>query len=280
MTRLGAFARALCLAAAAVLPGTAAAQSFVAQPQQYMMTTEAADGRSLWLQPAGLSRRRESSLAGLLTADESGGLSQYGITLASGGLGIGWQRDRKIGSGTDVFSVGLGFGGPLAGIGADHRWYRGSGAKDGSWDIGARLNPAPALDLSIVWRDIGTPVFYVDSTSLAHTLRPTLVPGAALNVLGRLRLAAEWEVVTDVWSTSAIRLGLATQVVRGLSLSVRGDFAGNFDGRALAIALTWSGPEARATGFGSLVKGGTDRFGGWLAAVRDLSRSRRGGPFR
>ncbi|MFI5278867.1 MAG: hypothetical protein ACHQU1_00120 [Gemmatimonadales bacterium] len=266
-----------CLAgAAAVLPGTAAAQSFVAQPQHYMLTTDAYDARAVWLQPAGLSRLREASFAGFATADASGGLSQYGVTLASGGLGLGWQHDRKVGTGTDVFTVGFAVGGPRAGLGADHRWYKGSGAHDGSWDLGARMSPLPMLDLSLVWRDMGSPVSYVDTLGTPHTINSTLVPAAALNLFGRLRVGAEWEIVTNNWGTSAIRLGASTRLVGGLALSVRGDFSSKFDGRAVALALTWNGPNARSTAFASRVRGGTDHFGGYVAGVRDLAQVRRG----
>ena len=269
-----------CLAgAAAVFPWTAAAQSFVAQPQHYMLTTDAYDARAVWLQPAGLSRLREASFAGLATADGSGGLSQYGLMLSSGGLGAGWQHDRKVGNGTDVFTIGYGVGGPRAGLGADHRWYKGSGAHDGSWDFGARFSPAPMLELSVVWRDLGDPVSYVDTLGTPHTINSTLVPGAALDLFGRVRVGAEWEVVTDTWGTSAVRLGASAHLAGALSLAVRGDFSSKFDGRAFALALTWNAPLSRATAFATRVKGGPDHFGSYLAAVRDLSRTARG-PFR
>lgn len=262
--------------AAAVLPGTAAAQSFVAQPQHYMLTTDAYDARAVWLQPAGLSRLREASFAGFATADASGGLSQYGVMLASGGLGLGWQHDRKVGTGTDVFTVGFGVGGPRVGLGADHRWYKGSGAHDGSWDLGARLSPVPMLDLSLVWRDIGTPVDFVDATDTARTLESVLIPAAAINLFGRARVGAEWEIVTNNWGTSAVRLGASTRLVGAFALSVRGDFSSRFNGRAVALAVTWNGPDARATGFATRVRGGADHFGGYVAGVRDLTRTRRG----
>ena len=63
------------------------------------------------------------------------------------------------------------------------------------------------------------------------------------------------------------------------ALSVRGDFSSKFDGRALSLALTWNGPQARSTGFATRVRGGTDRFGAYVAGVRDLTQVRRG-PFR
>jgi len=275
LTRGRGGALAVWLAGAAVaLPGAAAAQSFEAQPQHYLLTVDAFDARALWLQPAGLSRRNEASVAGMLTADGSGTVSQYGATIGSGGLGLGWQHDRRIGTGTDVFSVGLGLGGPRGGLGADHRWYRGSGAKDGSWDIGARVSPTPLLELSVVWRDIGTPVYFVDTT--AHTINTTLVPGAALNLFGRLHLAGEWELVTKGGGTSAYRFGAAALLSDQLALTVRGDFSAGFDARALAVSLTWSGPRSRMTGFVAALKGADDLYGAWLASVRDLSqRSRR-----
>jgi hypothetical protein len=230
----------------------------------------------VWLQPAGLSRLREASFGGFATADNSGALSQYGLMLSSGGLGVGWQHDRKVGTGIDVVTLGFGVGKPRAGLGVDHRWYKGSGAHDGSWDLGARLSPLPLLDLSLVWRDIGSPVDFVDATDTARTLKSVLVPGAALNLFGRLRVGGEWEIVTDSWGTSAIRLGASARIVGAFALAVRGDFSSRFDGQSIALALTWNGPNSRATGFASRMSGGTGNYGGYVAGVRDLTQTRRG----
>src|SRR6185295_8357115 len=86
----------LLTGAAASLPGDAAAQSFVPQPQLYLLTTDAADARALWVQPAGMGKSREASVSALLTGNRYAagyGVGQYGVTLASGVLAFGWQHD-------------------------------------------------------------------------------------------------------------------------------------------------------------------------------------------
>ncbi len=266
-------ALALGVAAAAALPGPAAAQSFNPQPQLYQLSVDAADGRAVWLQPAGLARRREASVGGLLTAERNGpgGVTQYGATLASGGLGIGWQHDRRdTATANDMWTVGYSAGSARAGIGVSRSWYRGTGTRDGSYSLGARYVPQPAVELSLVWRDLGAPVI------LGDTLKTTLLPAAALNLLGgRARLGGEWEVVTDGWGTSAVRAGAALSLAAGLALSARGEFSGALDLRSVAVGLTWSGPGARVAGFTTNVSGGSDPYGGWAALVRSLDAPRR-----
>lgn len=269
---------AFLLTGAAVAPkGVAAAQAFVPQPQEYLLTTDVSDARSLWVNPAGLGRRREASISALLTAERAGGLtslSQYGVTLASGVLAFGWQHDRlRAGGKSDVFVVGLAGGTPAVALGADRRWYRGSGTKDGSWDLGVRYRALPSLETSLVWRDIGSPIVFSD------TIFSTLVPGFALALLrGRLLVGADWELVTRGWSSSAIRLGGTVSLPMSLALNVRGELDGDFDGRSLAFGLTWNGLRARATAFQTSHRApAADRVGIWGAAVSTPLQRRRFG---
>jgi hypothetical protein len=266
---------ALPLCAAAVLPGRAAAQSFVPQPQQYMLTTDASDGRALWVQPAGLARRHEASISALVTADRAAGgtrIGQYGATLASGVLAFGWQHDRFSDTvAMNAFVVGLAAGTPVVSLGADRRWYSGTNTKDGSWDVGGRYQPAPALELSLVWRDIGSPVVVGD------TIFATLVPGASVSLFGgAVHAGADWEIVTRGWNSSAVRAGVTVPLPAHFGLSLRGELTGNFSARGLALAVTWNGAAARVTGFGSSVRApDLDRAGLWGAAVSDPARPRR-----
>ena len=264
---------ALAFLAAAVLPGIAAAQSFSPQPQLYLLSVDAADARALWLQPAGLARRREASVAIFAGGERSGpgGLTQYGAMLNSGPLGIGWQHDRRGSSiKNDTYSIGFSAGQERAGIGASRSWYRGTGTSDGAFTIGARFSPRPAIDVSLVWRDVGSPVI------LGDTVRATLLPAAALNLLGgRGRLTAEWEVVTGEWGTSAVRTGASVAMFAGFVLSARGEFSPDFEGRSLAIAVSWGGTVARASAFATDIRGSSDPFGLYLATVRPLQTQRR-----
>lgn len=265
---------AAIVTAAAALPGAAAAQSYVPQPQLYLLSTDVFDGRALWAQPAGLVKRRESSISLMATADHdtSGtALGQYGVTLASGGVGFGWQHDRIRGGGhADAFVVGYAAGTPQFSLGFDHRWHRGSGTKDGAWDIGARYSPSTLLELSLVWRDISSPVVVGD------TIRATFVPGAAVRLLrGRLRFGVDWEVVQS-GGTSAIRAGAAVILPANLVLTLRPEFDAHFTTRSVAVGLTWSGRTARVTGFGAAVHGASaDRIGAWGSVVSEPVAPRR-----
>ena len=275
MTRARSSAIAAWLVGAAVaLPGVAAAQSFTAQPQYYLLTAEATDGRALWVQPAGLVVRRESSVSLMATVDRVGGsteLGQYGITLASGPLGIGWQHDRlSDGSNGDAFAVGYAVGLADRSIGVDHRWHRGTNTRSGAWDIGGRYAPLPYLMLSLAWRDIGSPL--IRDT----TLRATLVPGASVLLLNRrLELGADWELVTGDWGTSAVRGGAVFSLTGRAALMLRAEFTGNFSARSLAVAFTWNAPLTRVTGFGtSLSQQDVEHFGLWGSVVSALQTGR------
>ncbi len=264
-------------AAAASLPGRAAAQSFIPQPQTYLLSTDPSDGRALWVQPASLVRRREASVAGLLTMSQGGGtnkLGQYGVTLHSNVLALGWQHDRTLaGASNNTYSVGLAGGTPEVSVGFDRRWYRGTGTSDGSWDIGARYQAAHAIEVSLVWRDISTPIV------LGDTLRATIVPGAAMSLLrGKMRIGADWELLQDGWTTSAVRVGATAPLPMHLQLSVRGETSGRLHARSLAVALTWGTPTARVTGFREWTQApDANRMGAWAGAVSDPTRPRRFG---
>ena len=270
------------LLAAVVPAGTAAAQSFVAQPQHYMLTTDVYDGRALWVQPAGLAKRREASIAIMATGDRVDGpllLGQYGVTIATGGLGVGWQHDESAVSTDhiDTYAIGFGFGGPKASVGLDRRWHRGTNTKDGAWDFGGRFQPGGIFELSIAWRDVGSPVI------LGDTIFATLVPGLALQLFhARVQLGADWELVTSGWGTSAIRAGATVALPMGLGFHARTELNPNFDIRVLSVALSWQAAVSRITAFGAMGRSGaTDHYGIWGSTVTDPNRPRRsGGRFR
>ena len=166
--------RALALAAwttlaAAALPGAAAAQFFPAQPAGYLLTTDAADARALWVNPAGLARRLEASIGADAAVERSAletRVSQLGATLSSRFLALGWSQNRvpagSFGTGnaakpprtTNVFALGFGLGDPAFSAGAAKRWYRAD-ARASAWDVAARFALGARFEVSVVWRDIG-----------------------------------------------------------------------------------------------------------------------------
>jgi hypothetical protein len=265
---------ALIAAAVALPPGSAVAQSPGAQPQLYLLTTDAFDARALWVQPAGLAARREASVSGLLTASTGSTwtITQYGVTLASGGLGLGWQHDHRAdGSSDNQWAVGLAGGGPRFTLGAARRWIRGANANASAWDVGARFVPRPAVLLSLAWRDIGSP-------DVRDTVVPaTLVPAVALGLFGaRAAIGADWEILARSWNTRAFRTGAAVALPLRITVSLRADFSGSLHARGAAVAVTWGGLLARVAAFASRPGvPGIDQAGAWVAAVRPLDGSRR-----
>lgn len=289
MTSRRALTLAFCLTgAAAAFPGLAAAQTvppppapaaqqtFVPQPQYYLLTTDVFDARGLWVQPAGTVKRREASISGLLTMNRTSDytIGQYGLTISSGGLALGWQHDR-LPNGMDInaYAAGLAGGTARVRVGGDHRWYKGQLTRGGSWDIGVEYQALPALELSTVWRDIGSPVVG------GGTINATLVPGAAVRLWGgRAHLGLDWEVVTDGWSTSALRAGAGVRLPLNLALNLRSEFDGRLSARSFAVALSWSPTGARVSVFDATQHAPQpDQVGVWGAAVSTPFRRRRFG---
>jgi hypothetical protein len=257
----------LLLCAATVQVRTVAAQSAVTQPQRYLLGVDAMDARALWVQPAGLSGRREASIDGMFTLEDGSELREYGLTVSSGGLGLGWQHDRlPDGRSGDQWAVGFALGNPLVGLGAVQRWFKGGGTDASATDIGFRYQPGVHLRMSLGWHNIGSP-------EVRDSVIPeTLVPGASLLLFGgRVGLGAEWTVATDGWSSNAIRAGATVGLPWRLALSFRGDFDGSFEGRGFSLSLTWNGSSARVTSFWAAPDPGVASVGFWGGAVRDLS---------
>ncbi len=239
--------------AAVALPGVAAAQFSVAQPAAYLLTTDAADGRAIWVNPGALTRRQEASVGVHVSLDRRAGgteLSEYGVTLASGPVGLGWQKhERADGYDYNAYTAGLGVGDARISAGFARRWFNWADRNSSAWDVGVRYQPSPLLEAGVVWRDIGDPVIR-DSIQ-----KSVVVPGAAFTLLGgRLRVGGEADVVADGGGTSEIRAGSQLVLSRALSVRVRGTFTADFGGRDLAVALEWNGPGARLVGFGAALR--------------------------
>lgn len=233
----------LCCAAAA-LPGAAAAQSVPAQSRLYLLASDAADARALWVNPAGLARRIEAAIGGHVTAEDTARdlrVAQFGALLATRAFAAGWQRDDLAGGRRfDTWAVAVGLGDEKFALGGTRKWYRGSTANDGGWDLGVHVTPRPGVSFSTVWRDIGSP------RARDSVLEETLVPGAALDVLGgRGRAAVEWHLATTGFVTRSVRVGTTAAAGRGISFTAITDLSGNVRLRGITLAVHVSRPTAR-----------------------------------
>ena len=245
---LGLWAAALALAAAGARP--AAAQLYPALAQRYLLTTDVRDERSVWVNPAGLARRIEASLAADVSADRSAGAlrtAQYGVSFMSRNLGFGWKRDRyPDGTAASTYAVGTGLGDDVFGAGVLRRWNHGG---QGAWDIALRGHATGTIDLSVVWRDIGSP-FVRDTVYRAH-----LVPAAGVRLAGGRFLAGiEGDVAQGLGSLGQVRAG-ATLALGPVVVSVRGAFAGASAERGLAIAIGLEGASYRGALVGLVPSG-------------------------
>jgi len=248
----------LCCCAAAARPGAAVAQTApnlppapahveLTQAQQYLQVTDAVDARALWVNPAGLSRSSEASIGlDFTAADSLSGVRvrQYGALIASHAIAAGWEHDDLPGGTSgNTFAVGAGLGSERLGVGGTRRWYRGPGANAGTWEIGAHLHTVPALDLAAIWRNIGSP------TVRDSILEETLIAGAALDIVGRVRASADWQLATSGFVTRRVRVGLSLLAGRGVLVSALSDLSSNSANRAFTVVIQLNGAKGRVTAF-------------------------------
>jgi hypothetical protein len=246
-----------------------------AQPARYLLTTQASDARALWVNPAGLSRRIEASLSADVTADRfltGTELSQYGTTLSSRGVAIGWVHDRyPDGASVNSYALGLGLGDERLSIGAVRRWVRGS-VSGSAWDLAARTASQGGTQLSLVAKNLGSPKLG-DSTYWA-----SFIPGALVGLLGgKLQAAGEWEIAPHGWRSVEYRFAGALALTGGLALMVRADLAPDFKRRGFTVALAIEAPRSRAGAFAQLPGGAgqVDAFGAFGALVARTAPTRR-----
>ncbi len=235
---LGLAAAALVLAAAG--PSPAAAQLYPAQAQRYLLTTDVQGERAVWVNPARLARV-EPSLGADLSADRVAGalrVTQYGVAFLSRNLGLGWKRDRYPGgTAASSYAVGAGSGDEALSAGVVRRWNQGG---KGAWDLALRGRATPAIELSVVWRDIGSPIVR-DSV-----YRSRLVPAAGLRLAGgRILAGVEGDVAQDFASLGQVRAG-ATLSLGAVTVSVRGSFGRSAADRGLAVAVGLEGASFRS----------------------------------
>jgi hypothetical protein len=251
--RLCSAARAIAgsLLWAVACPWQAAAQRYQAQPARYLLTTNVSDARALWVNPAGLMRGLEASLGGDATLDRTGGalrLAQFGLSVQSRNFAFGWSHNRYPGGiAANDYALALALGDEALSVGATRHWFRG-GLNSGSWDAAVRARVTPTLDVSLVWRDIGSPVV---RDTILHQWPTSIIPAAGILLFGgRLHTSMEAQVEADLSDVREVRAGAVLALGFGLSLSLRGDFSPTLDHRrGFAAALTWS----RAAGRSALV---------------------------
>jgi hypothetical protein len=247
---LGLCATALVMAVAC--PRQAAAQLYQPLARRSLLTTEVQDERAVWVNPAGLARRAQATLGADLTAERAGGVlrvAQYGISLLSRNLAAGWKHDRYLGgSGANTFVAGIGLGDDQFSAGAAHRWNQGG---QGAWDVALRGRATSALDVSVVWRNIGSPIVR-DSI-----YRARFVPAAGVRLLGdRLTAGVEGDVATNLASLYEIRAGLTITVAARVVVSCHGTFSGTAARRGLSVLVGLGGAAYRGELVGILAAGG------------------------
>lgn len=243
---LGAAAAVLLWAAAC--PRQAAAQLYPAQPARYLLTTDVSDARALWVNPAGLVRGFGAGLGGDATLDRMSGalrLAQFGLLLQSRNLAFGWNHNRYPGGfAANRYALALALGDEALSVGATRHWYRG-GLSTGAWDVAVRARATPALDVSVVWRQIGSPL--VRDTVLRRW-PASIIPAAGVLLFGgRLHASVEAELETGLSDVREVRAGAVLALGWDLSLALRGDFSPTLHRRGFAVALTWNRTASRTT---------------------------------
>jgi hypothetical protein len=245
VTRRAGFGVAAALLCAVACPRHATAQLYPALPQRYLLTTDAFDNRAVWVNPAGLARRVEASLAADLTVERAPSairLSQYGASLRSRNAAFAWSHDRYPGgSGANNFALGAGLGDESLSLGVSRLWYGGPRG-DQAWDVAVRARLIPLVALSLVWRNAGSP------TVRDTIYRASIIPAAALYLLqGHLVAAMEGELSGDLHSLQEIRAGATCVIAAGVAISVRGEFSPGFVRRGFAVGVTLNAAQTRST---------------------------------
>lgn len=233
------------LACAVPCPRQAAAQLYPAQATRYLLTTEARDARALWVNPAGLARGVEASVgvdATMDGADASVRLQQYGATLMSRNFAVGWIHDAYPGgASSDNYALGAGLGDEVLSMGVSRRWF---GGRDGdrAWDLALRARATATLDLSVVWRNVGSPV-------VRDSIYPaSVVPAAGVHSRsGRLGAGVELDLRTDLGAIRELRAGASVAAGTHLLVGLRGEFSSSLDRRGFAVSVTWLTSRVRST---------------------------------
>jgi len=161
----------------AATPARVTAQIAENRSVAYLTPSDVADGRALWVNPAGLAARPEASIYAHFSIRDPGAQGQLGQFTAgfnARGLSFGYQGD-EFGGGQSGRTYRLGFGtlSKLLAIGLGYSMYRGD-TKGAGWDVGGRYVLSPALTVALVVRNLGEPLVR------GLRLHVQTVPGATL----------------------------------------------------------------------------------------------------
>ena len=236
---------AATLVLAVACPRHATAQLYPALPQRYLLTTDVFDNRAVWVNPAGLARRLEASLGADATIERQPGstrLAQFAASVRSHNIAFGWIHDRYTGSsGANNFALGVGLGDETLSLGVTRRWYGGPHG-DKAWDLAVRGRLTSLLDLSLAWRNVGSP------TVRDTIYRASIIPAAAFHLMeGRLVAGIEGDLATDLHALQEIRAGATCIVGAGVAISLRGEFSPGFARRGFAVGITLGAAKTRST---------------------------------
>ena len=171
------------------------AQSATNRAASYLVATNVADARALWVNPAGLAARPEASVLLDLTVVQPGATGRLGQLTAgfnARGLSFGYQRDNSL-SGihghTYKFGLAANYGEFAGGVTFA---FHGGANQGTAWDMGVRYDWLSTLTVGGVIRNIGRPrIFGVRQAT-------SLVPAVTLRPFGSvLALSAQTSIVSD-----------------------------------------------------------------------------------
>lgn len=179
--RTGRNARGLLLAwglGGMVAAPRATAQIAENRSDAYLAPSDVADGRALWVNPAGLAARPEASIYAHFSIRDPGAKGQLGQFTAgfnARGLSFGYQGDEFGGQAGRTYKIGFGTASKALAIGLGYAMYRGD-TKGAGWDVGGRYVLFPPLTVALVVRNLGQPLVR------GIRLHVQTVPGATLSL--------------------------------------------------------------------------------------------------
>ena len=217
--------------------GMAHAQGVTNRAVAYLVATNVADARALWVNPAGLATHPEASVLLDLTVVQPGATGRLGQVTAgfnARGLSFGYQRDIfPSGLRGHTYKLGLAgnYGGFAGGLGIA---FHGGANQGTAWDVGVRYDRLPTVTFGGVIRNIGRPrIFGVrQATSLVPAV--TLWPFRSV-----LAVSAQASIASD---TSARGYAVEAEALwprsPRLGLLARFDTDGSLHRRALLFGLS------------------------------------------
>lgn len=221
----------------AVLPRPARAQIAENRSVAYLAPSEVADGRALWVNPAGLATRPEASIYAHFSVRDPGAKGQLGQFTAgfnARGLSFGYQGD-EFGGGQSGRTYKIGFGTSANGLalGVGFAMYRGD-TKGAGWDVGGRYVLLPPLTVALVVRNLGEPLVR------GIRLHTQTVPGATLALWNNHLSVSGIATFTpdDAFAGYAFSAGTAFQLGVPVGALARLDLNRDFQRSSLTFGLS------------------------------------------